>query len=216
MEKERVTTTSREAGRYRELLRDRDLVLTALWACLLVSGQYALLAFLALDIHETNHFSLGAAVAFLAVAQAGGVVGRTGWGYLSDRAFGGNRRPLLALITCAGLISAFALAALPGAVPLPVLLAVTFVAGASLLGWPGLWITLVCELGGPSRAGAATGFSLTFVTFASFVSPPVYGLVIDVTDSFRAMWLALAGVLVASLLVLRLVRERPERPSTEQ
>jgi MFS-type transporter involved in bile tolerance (Atg22 family) len=57
---------------------------------------------------------------------------------------------------------------------------------------------------------------MTFVTLASFLSAPVYGLVIDVTGSFRAMWLVLAGVLAASLVVLKLVRERlPEVSSPE-
>jgi sugar phosphate permease len=183
-------------------------VITTLWACLLVSGQYVVLVFLALDVRERGELSLGTAVAFLAIAQAGGIIGRTSWGYLSDRAFGGRRRPLLAIITAVGLACTLTLAALPSRVDTVALCGLSFIVGFSLLGWPGLWITLVCEVAGPWRAGAATGFALTFVTVAGFVSPPVYGLIIDLTQSFRAMWLALSFVLLISLMLLKVIREK--------
>jgi MFS family permease len=213
VERHRASEKTTERGRWLALVRDRDLVLTTLWACLLVSGQYAVLAFLALDIRERGGFSLPSAVAFLAVAQAGGVIGRAGWGFLSDRSFGGQRLPLLACVTGVGLVSTVTLAVLPSEVGLIALLAVTFLAGLSLLGWPGLWITLICEIAGPWRAGAATGFALTFVTVASFASPPIYGLIVDLTHSFRAMWLALALVLLASLGLLKLIHEKQDGPT---
>jgi sugar phosphate permease len=193
-----------------ELARDRDLRLATAWGALLVSGQYAILAFLALDVHEHASISLTSAVAFAGVAHAGGMVGRLAWGWLSDRAFGGRRRPLLGVITAAAVVVALALAALPGGASVAVIAVIAFLAGLSILGWQGVWVTLVCELAGADRAGAATGFALTFIALASLVAAPLYGLVVDLTGSYRTMWLALATALAASSLPLLLARERPE------
>jgi sugar phosphate permease len=192
----------------RSLLRDRDIRLATLWGCLLVSGQYAILAFLALDVHERSGISLGLGVALVAVVHAGGMAGRLLWGWASDRLFAGRRRPLLGLIALVGAATAVVLATLPPGAPGAALVALAFVAGLSLLGWQGLWVTLVCELAGTARAGAATGFALTFIALASFSAAPLYGLVLDLTGSFPAMWVALAAALALSFVPLSLVRER--------
>jgi cyanate permease len=46
-----------------------------------------------------------------------------------------------------------------------------------------------------------------FVWGASAWSPPLYGLVADVTGSYRVMWLALAAALIVSLIPVLLGRE---------
>jgi predicted MFS family arabinose efflux permease len=55
--------------------RDRTVLLLALWGCLLVSGQYALVAFFALDLNRGAGLALATASLLLAVAQAFGI----GW-----------------------------------------------------------------------------------------------------------------------------------------
>ncbi|MEA2332616.1 MAG: hypothetical protein QOH58_2754 [Thermoleophilaceae bacterium] len=190
------------------LARDRDLVLATLWGCLVVSGQYALLAFLPLDVHEHSSIPLATTVALVAVANVGGMAGRIAWGHLSDRTFGTRRRPLLALLTASALLSALILAALPGGMPVAAIGAVAFVAGLTILGWQGVWVTLICELAGAARSGVATGFAVSFIALASFISTPLYGLVIDLTGSYRAMWLALSVALALSFVPLLLLRER--------
>jgi sugar phosphate permease len=196
------------AGHWRVLVHDRNLVLATVWGCLVVTGQYALLAFLPLDIHENSGVSLGTTVGLVAVANVGGMAGRVAWGYLSDRTFGSRRRPLLAVITVSGVACALLLAALPTDMPLAAIGVVAFAAGFSILGWQGVWVTLVCELGGVARAGVATGFAVSFIALASFISTPLYGLVVDISGSYRAMWLTLGAALGLSLLPLLFVEER--------
>jgi MFS transporter, ACS family, aldohexuronate transporter len=199
--------TRASARHWLSLARDRNLMLATVWGCLVITGQYAVVAFLPLDVHETSSISLGTTVGLVAVASAGGMVGRVAWGGLSDRTFGSRRRPLLAVITVCGVACALLLAALPAGAPIAATAAVAFAAGFSILGWQGVWVTLICEIGGVTRAGVATGFAQGFIALASFMATPLLGLVVDLTGSYQVMWLALSAVLGLSLVPLLLVEE---------
>jgi MFS family permease len=89
-----------------------------------------------------------------------------------------------------------------------VLVAVAAVAGLALIGYQGLWVTMIAEAAGPQRVGAAMGFAVTFVTVSIAASPPLYGLVADATGSYRAIWAALAGVLALAFVPAAFVHER--------
>jgi MFS family permease len=188
--------------------RDRNVGLLTLWGCLLVSGQYALLAFLALDLHHNSGFGLAAASLFVVVANVSGVVGRIAWGALSDRALARGRKPLLLVLTAVGLLGALLLLATPRSAPAGVLVLVAAVAGLALIGYQGLWVTMIAEAAGAQRVGAAMGFAVTFVTVSIAASPPLYGLVADATGSYRAIWAALAGVLALAFVPAALIHER--------
>jgi MFS family permease len=187
--------------------RNRNVRLLTLWACCVVSGQYALLAFLALDLHESAGLTLAAGSLLVALANASGIAGRVGWGAVSDRVLARGRKPLLLVLTAVGLAGALLLLATPRSAPVGVLAAVAVVAGIGLIGYQGLWITMVAEAAGPQRVGAATGFSITFVTVSIAASPPLYGAVADAAGSFRAIWAALAAVLLLAFVPALLVRE---------
>jgi MFS family permease len=187
--------------------RNRNVRLLTIWGCLVVSGQYALLAFLALDLHQSAGLALATGSLLVAVAQASGIVGRVAWGALSDRALAFGRKPLLLVLTAAGLLGTLALLATPRSAPVAAFVPVAALAGLALIGYQGLMVTMVAEAAGPQRAGAATGFSVTFVAASIALSPPLYGLVADAAGSYRAIWAALACVLVVSLIPATLVRE---------
>jgi len=189
------------------LLRDRNIVLLAVWSCLVVSGQYALLAFLALDFHQRMGLSLASGSLLVAVANASGIAGRIAWGAVSDRALSRGRKPLLVVLTGACLTSALILFAVPDRAPTAVLVVAAVAAGLSLIGYQGLWVTMVAEAAGPRRVGAATGFAITFVTVSIALSPPLYGLVADLAGTYRAIWAALAVVQAVALVPALLVRE---------
>ena len=188
--------------------RDRTVLLLAVWGCLLVSGQYALVAFFALDLHRNAGFALATASLLLAVAQAFGIVGRMGWGALSDRLLRRGRKPLLIALTLVALLAALLLFALPRSAPVAVWIPVAALAGFALIGFQGLWVTMVAEAAGPAQAGTATGFAITFVAAGIAVSPPLYGLVADLAGTYRAIWGALALVVGAALVPAALIHER--------
>ncbi len=176
-----------------------------MWGCLVVTGQYALIAFLALDLHANARLTLAGASLVVACAQASGIVGRVAWGALSDRLLAYGRKPLLLALTAVALTAALLLLAIPRSAPLAVLAAVATVAGFALIGFQGLWVTMVAEAAGPARAGAATGFGITFIAGSIAISPPAYGLVADLAGTYRAVWAALALVLAIAFVPASLV-----------
>jgi MFS family permease len=189
------------------LRHDRNLVLLTLWSCLVVTGQYALLAFLALDLHQRIGLSLERGSLLVALANASGIVGRVAWGGVSDRALSHGRKPLLLVLTAGCLIAALALFVTPSSASLAVLAGVSILAGLTLIGYQGLWITMIAEVAGPVRVGAATGFAVTFVGIAIALSPPFYGLVSDIAGTYRAIWGALSVLLAIAFIPAFLIRE---------
>jgi MFS transporter, ACS family, aldohexuronate transporter len=189
------------------LRHDRNLVLLTTWSCLVVTGQYALLAFLALDLHQRIGLSLERGSLLVALANASGIVGRVAWGAVSDRALAHGRKPLLLLLTAGCLVAALALFIAPRSTSTPEMAGLAILAGLTLIGYQGLWITMVVEVAGPVRVGAATGFAVTFVGGAIALSPPFYGLVSDVAGTYRAIWGALSVLLALAFIPALLVRE---------
>ena len=193
------------------LRRDRTVRLLTIWGCLLISGQYALVAFLALDLHQSAGLALATASLLVAVAQAFGVIGRVGWGAASDRLLLHGRKPMMIWLTGVALVASLLLFTMPRSAPLAVWSVAAALAGLALIGFQGLWVTMIAEAAGPERAGAATGFGITFVAFAIAASPPLYGLVADLAGSYRAIWAALAVVLAIAFVPALLVPGRPAR-----
>jgi MFS family permease len=196
--------TGAAAGR---ISRDRNIVLLTIWSCLVVTGQYGILAFLALDLHQRAGLSLASASLLVALANAVGIGGRIAWGAASDRVLSHGRKPLLLVLNAAGLLAALALLATPASAPTAVFALAAAFAGFALIGYQGLWITMVAELAGPRRVGAATGFAVTFVQTAIALTPALYGLVADLAGSYRAVWAALSCVLLLAFVPASLVRE---------
>lgn len=67
------------------------------------------MGYLVLYLRDVVALSLIAADAYLALAQASGMAGRVAFGVLSDRAFGGRRRPTLLLAGVGSMAGALAL-----------------------------------------------------------------------------------------------------------
>lgn len=190
------------------LRHDRDLLLMIAWACLMVGGQYVVLSFLPIYVDQRHDEPLAlVALVLVATAQVGAVVGRIGWGMAADRLLGGRQRPLLLAIPAVGVVAFALLVVLPGDAPLAAFAAAAFLSGLSVIGWQGVFITSVGEIAGPLRAGAATGFGLTFVSVTITASPPLYGLIADVTGTFRTTWLLVGVVVLIAFVPAALVRE---------
>jgi MFS family permease len=190
--------------------RDRNVRLLTIWGCMIIVGQYSLLAFLALDVHDATGRSLASASLLVVAAQVSGIAGRLLWGALSDRVVATGRKPMLLALTATGLASTLTLYAVPRSAPFAVLLAVALFAGLALVGFQGLWVTMLAEAAPPDRVGATTGFAITFVTCAVTLTPPLFGLVADLTGTYRAIWAVLAGLLALAFIPASLVHEHEQ------
>jgi MFS transporter, ACS family, aldohexuronate transporter len=190
--------------RVRELSRflERPGVLVV-FACglALSTAQSSVLGYLALFAKETLEMSPVAAGRVLALAQAGGTVSRLAWGLITDRFFGGRRRPGVVLNALMG-AGAYALFALGDRLPPALPIALAFIAGAGAFGWVGLYFTLVAEIGGARYAGLLTGVAVIFAWSGVLVGPPIFGVLLEVTGGYAVPWLVLAAIGIVVALTL--------------
>jgi MFS family permease len=208
---------ARSARAPRPTVRDGNVRLVIAWGVLFIGGQYALVSYLVLDLVRTGGLTLASASSMLVVAQLGGIVGRIAWGVLSDLRFAGRRRPPLLVLNAVACATAFSLAALGRSEPLSLIAVTSFLAGATMIGWQGVWMSLISELYPPAMMGRALGYGLTFTNVAIVAWPPAFGLIADRTGGFAASWAVLGGALCVSVLLMSFVHESPagERQGVE-
>ncbi len=148
--------------------------------------------------------SLGASGLLAALFPAVGAVSRTTGGLLSDRLFGGRRRPVVvwSFVVATPAVAAFTV---PENVALVVALLV--VAGAAIQLCLGLVFAYVRELVTPATAATAVAFLTSVGLAGAFVSPIVGGAVVERAGYPVAF--ALAGVVGALGTALAWVAPEP-------
>jgi MFS family permease len=158
--------------------------------------QNCLGSFLVVYLHERVGFGLGAAGLALSAAMAAGIAGRLLWGVAADRY--ANPRRLLGALGVAMSAAAFLTAGFSPNWPVPAVLAVALVFGATAVGWNGVYISEAARIAARIHAGAATGAAFAF-TYAGVVSSPLLFLgVVQSSGSY-----GLAYVVVAALTLWR-------------
>ena len=182
-------------------LRRPGVVVVFLCGLALSFLQSGVLAYFVLSMRDTFALSAVDAGRLLALAHLGGAAGRLGWGVISDRLFGARRRPGLAINALLG-VAAFACLALGSRLPLALLPVLALALGVAAFGWVGLYFALVAEIGGTRSAGLLTGLAVIFAWGGILVGPPLFGLLVHATDSYRPAWLALSATALAVALTL--------------
>lgn len=191
------------------IVRDRSFLATTGYAFVLMGVQGSVASYLALSLHEEVGLSVIVAGAFLAVFQLGGVAGRIGWGVVSDKI--GHRGPVMLLVGLVAVGSCLAMASVGKGTAVPLVAALAFLLGLSAMGWNGLYLTRLSESVPMHAAATAMGASLTIAFVGMFLASPLFGLVADLTGSYDASWLGLAGWTVAGVVLGVLARE-PQEP----
>jgi MFS transporter, ACS family, hexuronate transporter len=177
--------------------------------------QSGVLGYFVLSLRDTFGVSVVDAGRLLALAHLGGAVGRLGWGVVSDRVFATRRRPGLAINALIGAL-AFGCLGLGSLLPPAVLPVLAVAVGIAAFGWVGLYLALVAEIGGTRASGLLTGLAVIFSWGGILIGPPLFGFLLDVTDSYRLSWVALAAT--ASVVAVTLPRLQPlvQRDSVTQ
>ena len=187
-----------EVGRF---LRNRSFVVLLVSGFTMALTQSSVLAYFALYARDRLGYGVIAAGGLLAAAQAGGTVSRLAWGAVSDRLFGGRRRPCLIINASIGAAACLVFAL---GLPLPDAVAtlVTFIFGAGAFGWTGLYLALAAEVGGTRYAGLLTGVAVTCAWSGILVGPALFGFALETFGTYRWPWLALtcSGAAVAVIL----------------
>ena len=180
---------------------------------LLVCAQVAMVAFVALFLHDHRGVGAAAAAASLGAIQIGGALARLVAGRRSDR-IGRRiipmRRHALAMV---GLLLATGLLA---DAPLVVLAPVLLAAGIFTMSWNGLSFTAAAEMAGRDRAGTALGLNGTIARVISAGAGVGFGAVVAAT-SWPAAFALLAILPLAGWLLLGpLVCEEEQRAQARE
>jgi predicted MFS family arabinose efflux permease len=182
-------------------LRRPGVLVVFVCGFILSIAQSSLLGYLALYAKETFLLSAVGAGQLLALAQAGGTASRLAWGFVSDRWFGGRRRPGIVIN---GLVAAasYVFLAIGHQFEGGLLVPLAIAAGTGAFGWVGLYFALVAEIGGPRYAGLLTGISVVFSWGGVLVGPPLFGQLLDASDTYALPWAVLAVLSIAVAAVL--------------
>jgi predicted MFS family arabinose efflux permease len=185
-------------------LLNRNLLKIGGSGIVLVMGQYCLVTYVVLFLNHTRGLPLVLASFFLAATQLAGSFGRVFWGWFSDRVVGGSRRTALMVVGLVGAAGVLLLAWLPASAPFLLVVVAVVVAGGCVVGWNGVWITMLAEVAPPGLQARSIAAGLMINQPAILVGPWVFGLVVDATGSYQLAWTGLAALLVvAAWLITR-------------
>jgi sugar phosphate permease len=190
-----------------QILFNPNFICISLFSIALAISQSASISYLILFSMEVLNLSLATGSYLLALTQMAGVLGRIMWGVLSDRCFHGKRQIILAAILLMSAAATLMLAFLSHNSPFWLIVIVIVLMGFSSIGWNGMFITYVSELGGHENTGSAVGLALTASQIGFIVGPPLFGLLVDISNSYRVGWATLSGLLWASLVLFKFFRD---------
>ena len=168
-----------------------------------LAGQFAILGFVVLFLHEHRGFSNGAAAGVLAAIQVLGGGARIGAGRWSDRL---QQRIVPLLWIGVTLAVALAISAALVDASLWLLVPALLVAGTLGLSWNGLSYTAAAERAGAARSGAAIGIQQTALALGSIAFPIAFAAVVGAA-SWRLGFLLVALCPLAGFVALRPLAE---------
>jgi len=170
----------------------------ALSGIALVSAQYAILTYFMLFLRDDHFIPLADGAWLMFAAQSCGVAGRVTLGAWSDRPGRSRFWFVIASMLAVGL-GLLALALLHSQMPLWVWIIIAAWLGFFGLGWYGPWIAFIAEVSPPDRLGLALGTAMSLNQIAVVATPPVLGLLHDLTGSYVAVWSCLVALLAAAI-----------------
>lgn len=198
-----------------QFLRRPGLLVVFACGFALSMAQASVLAYLTLFARDTFLVSPVTGGRLLAIAQAGGTLGRLGWGLVSDRWLGSRRRPGVVMNAMIG-SAAYVTLSFGGALPFWAAGPLAFVAGVGAFGWVGLYFALVAEVGGARYAGWLTGVGVVFTWSGVLAGPLLFGALLHAFGTYAAPWLALAAVAGSAAFTLARLRPLVQRETPSE
>tara|TARA_Y100000590_G_scaffold89985_1_gene101374 strand:+ start:4309 stop:5547 length:1239 start_codon:yes stop_codon:yes gene_type:complete len=209
---ERRSTSMEE---FKQIAKDRNLVVLTIWAFCFVGLQLIVLSYLILFLVEELQYSEITAGRYLGMALFISVIARIFWGAASDFMFKGKRKLTLAIIGLIAFISLIVTSFLSPETPTLIVVIVTLLLGASCMSWPGIFTAYVAEISGPDKSGTAIGVTNGIVRIGIIIMPPVFGHFVDTSDSYQSAWLITAAIAITSTILMFLLAKEPSRESSK-
>lgn len=167
--------------------------------------QVSFLTFFVSLLKIEHDFSLALSAGLLAASQAVSVVGRIGWGHVSDRWVDPTR-----LLGVLGLLMAVGMALLglaPASTPWQGMLAITLLCAATAVAWNGVFFADLARQVPPDQVAHATG-ATQFVTFmGGMTGSGLFAALVSATGSYSTVY-AVLSLLPAGAGALMLMAAR--------
>jgi MFS family permease len=180
----------------------------------MIGGQHAVGTHLSLFLVDSRGMQAAAAATALAILHSSATAARIGWGYVSDRLPGGAWQTV-AVIGAGSVGALVVLAAFGSSLPLPLLVVLIVLLGASTQGGNAVYQRALAEED-EERAGRASGIGMTTGFMGAILAPPLFGAVADTAGSYTLPFLLTAGALgIASMLAVQHVPLRSPPTSVE-
>jgi MFS family permease len=162
------------------------------------AAQLALIAYFVSYLNLELGYGLVAAGLIYSSAHVAGIVGRIVWGAVADRWLSSRR--MLGLLGVVMAFSGIGVAGFSVDWPLPAVILVSILFGASAVGWNGVYLAEVARVAPAGQVGAITGGTQFFTFIGALAAPPLFGLVVGLSGSYGKAYLvfclppALAGL----------------------
>lgn len=171
----------------------------AVYGFLLGAAGTAIFTYLPLFAEESLGFSKSSAGYVVAFLGSMGVVGRIGWGRISEHRLGAMRS--LRIISVLSAVSALLLVA---SISLPWLVWVAAVTtGFSASAWNAVGMLAIIQSVPTSSAGKGSGIVLLGFLLGLGVGAPAFGYSVDRLGTYLPGWYGIAAVFLAAFLVAR-------------
>jgi MFS family permease len=196
------TVSKSRFGRLGEVVKDLNFSRFVLSNCMYNVGQQNFFAYLTLFVREAAQASQEFAGLCYGAAQAASVVGRLGWGTISDFLFKGRRKGLTVAIGVVAAILLAAMALIDPRAGAAMAIALSLLLGVTVASYAPLMQTMAVESVEPRLVGSATGYNLVGTYVGSIGGPPLFGWIVDVTGAFVSGWYLCAGLVALGVAIL--------------
>lgn len=202
----RTTGAPPDALTLADILKNREIWLVAMGAFFLNWVEMAMIGHFVLYLTKVLLLPVVAAGGLLALAETAGAVARPISGLVSDRLFDGRRKPVFLFFGAVSTVMCLVLA-LAGPQLGWLLPPAVFLLGIGTVGFGGIYLTLLSELGGRGGAAKAAGVGSTIAMGGSILGPPSFGHIVDISGSYELAWFSLVAAGVLSCVSILCIRE---------
>jgi MFS family permease len=103
-----------------------------------------------------------------------------------------NRKSALMMIGGMGAFIILVLSLISSSSPSWAVYLLSIFFGMTGMGWNAIWLTLIGEMSSKESIGLGIGFSFFIANLGVVIGPPIFGLLVDLFNSFAEAWLFLA------------------------
>lgn len=166
----------------------------------LVIVQYVLTIFITIYFYRQYTISLGDSTYLFFISQAAGALGRIGLAAWSDRCRRGRFFPVL--VCMISIIIGILILVLNLSNSIIYLTILSAWLGFFGLGWYGPWVAYIIDASPQENVGFSLGLAMSINQIAIIASPPIFGLLQDLTNTYLFTWLIVITIVAVSLIFL--------------